>query len=151
VIGEKIWSYKPRNELLIKEEIMKTKMNLMLLSVVFVIASMSISCNSVGIAAEEEPPLPPFYVKSQEIVIGGGSVCTDLNPITQCWEKFKDCKTGEELTKLGNPITREEFFGIVSKGVKIKHIVGSSCDSFIVEIEGNTTYCCGRICYVCGR
>jgi hypothetical protein len=127
---------------------MKTKINLILLPVVFVIVSMFISCNSVGIAGEE-PPLPPFYVKSQEIVIGGGSVCADLNPITQCWEKFTDCKTGEELTKLGESITREAFFDIVSKGVKVKHILGSSCDSFIVEVEGNTTYCCGRRCYIC--
>jgi len=123
---------------------MKTKMNLILLPVVFVIASMFISCNSVGIAAEETPP---FYVKSQEIVVPGGSVCVDLNPITQCWETFTDCN-GKTLG--GDGIDKKVFFDTVfSKDKKVKHILGSSCDSFIVEVEGNTTYCCGRKCYVC--
>jgi|GEM_PF-4250330 len=124
---------------------MKTKMNLILLPVVFVIASMFISFNSVGIAAEEEPTI---YVKSQEIVIGGGSICADLDPNTQCWEKFTDCK-GTEL----NSITRDEFFGIVSKG-GVNLILGPSLscvNSFIVDVVGNTKYCCTpRKCYVCG-
>ena len=124
---------------------MKTKMNLFLLPVVFVVASMFISFNSVGIAEDEKPTI---YVKSQEIVIGGDSVCADLDPTSQCWEKFTDCK-GNELPK---DITREEVFKIVSGGT-VKLILGPSlsCDSFIVDVEGNTKYCCTpRKCYVCG-
>ena len=124
---------------------MKTKMYLILLPVVLVIASTFMSSNSVGIAAEKGRTI---YVKSQEIVIGGGSVCADLDPINQCWEKFTDCK-GKELPKI---ITREEVFKIVSGGT-VKLILGPSlsCDSFIVDVEGNTKYCCTpRKCYVCG-
>jgi hypothetical protein len=124
---------------------MKTKMNLILLPVVFVIASMFISCNSVGIAAENPPP----YVESQKIVFPKEPpICATLDPITQCWETFTDCN-GKPLG--GDGIDRKVFFDkVFSEAKKVNHILGSSCDSFIVDVEGNTKYCCTpRKCYVC--
>ena len=128
---------------------MKTKMHLMLLPVVLVIASIFISCNSIGIAEEKELPLPPFYVKSQEIEIRGGPpICAELDPNTQCWEKFTDCK-GNILG--GDGINKEDFFlKVFSQARKVNYILGSSCDSFIVDVEGNTRWCCTpRKCYRC--
>ena len=124
---------------------MKTKMNLILLPVVFVIASMFISCNSVGIAAET---LSTPYVESHKIVFPKEPpICAILDPDTQCWDTFTDCN-GKQLG--GDGIDKKVFFDkVFSEAKKVKHILVSSCDSFIVEVEGNTTYCCGRKCYVC--
>ena len=125
---------------------MKTKMHLILLPVVFVIASMFIFGNSVGIAEEKKPPP---YVEFHKIVFPGEApICAILDPKTQCWETFTNCD-GKQLG--GEGISKEVFFlEVFSNDRKVNHILGSSCDSFIVDVEGNTKWCCTpRKCYRC--
>lgn len=120
---------------------MKTNKLLILLPAVFVIVPMLVSCNSVGFCQEK----PPSYIVSQKIVTPKGEICVDLHPNTQCPVIAKDCETNKELPH----ISRDVFFEKrLSNKVKVNYLVGLSCDSFIADVEGNTTYyCTPRKCY----
>ena len=114
---------------------MKTKKLLILFPAVFAIVSILVSCNSVGFCQEK-----PSIHYSQKIVTPDGSFCVDLDPFTQCPKgpkAVKDCKTQSPI----DGIDREKFDAKI-QDFKFKYIVGSTCNSFIADVEGNTTYYC---------
>lgn len=94
--------------------------------------SILVSCSSVGFAQEK---MSIYY--SQKIVTPEWSLCVDLDPITQCPEVIKDCKTNNRIEGFDRKVFDDKI-----KQFKFKQIVGSICNSFVVDVEGNTRYYC---------
>ena len=114
---------------------MKTNKLFILFPAVFAIVLLSISCSSVGFCQE-----PPSI--SQQIAIPGGVLCVDIDVFSQCPKEVKGCQNSPKRIK------RPELFQMVSKGAKVNNRIELPCNSFIADVEGNTTYyCTPRYCY----
>ena len=118
---------------------MKTNKLFILFPAVFAIVLLLVSCSSVGFCQEpSEPSISQTIVFPDE-----GELCVDQDLFSQCPIKVRDCQ-GKPIKK----ISRKDFFQMVSKGAKVNNRIELPCNSFIADVEGNTTYyCSSRGCY----
>lgn len=122
---------------------MKTKKKLVLYPAVFAIVSMLVSCNSVGFAQGASIIIEPQQIRISKDKDKDYWFCVDLSQDRQCPEiisiSYDACKT---KTPFKEGTDRAEFFDTVLQGRQVKNIVGLPCNSFITDVEGNTTYYC---------
>lgn len=130
---------------------MKKKAFLILFQAVFAIVSMLIPFNSVVFAQGAS-----IMIETQQIKISKDKdkdywFCVDLPQDKECPGiisiSYDACKTKTPFDEKDGS-DRAVFFNEVLQGRRVNNIVGMPCNSFIVDVDGNTTYyCTRRKCY----
>ena len=129
---------------------MQTIIRYFLLVTILAQVSMILGFDSKVFAVEEaaKTALPATLITDSiyRIKSGEWEFCVDIDPSTLCpkeTEAVKDCKSNEVVPG----IPKDEYIKSIT-GHKIINIQGTSCQSFVIEVEGNTiSYCTPWACY----